>query len=136
MPALAPDGPVLEVYYASTCAPCHAELGVLAAVERTGPDALAAKLVVYLLTDEAIARREVAAASPALAARAIALPADTDQRSMLRAAGDADGILPFARARDANGRVCASWRGMLTLARIKALLGACAISEPARRPSG
>jgi thiol-disulfide isomerase/thioredoxin len=121
MPLIAPDGPVLDVYYASTCAPCRAELGALAEVVREGHDTL----IIHFLTDATIARDELAAASPSLLERAVALPAGTDQRAVLRDAGDADGILPFSRVRMGDGRACAKWRGILTVTRIKALLRAC-----------
>lgn len=121
MPVLTADSPVLEVYYATTCAPCHAELGALAEVIQEGRD----KLVIYLLTDAASAREELAAASPSLPERTVALPDGADQRAVLRDAGDAEGILPFARVRTASGRVCAQWRGILTVTRIKKLLKSC-----------
>jgi hypothetical protein len=121
MPALPPDSPVLDVYFASTCGPCHAELGALAEVIREGHD----KLVIYLLTDAAIAREELSAVSPDLPEHAIALATGADQRMALRNVGDADGILPFARARSASGRICAAWRGILTATRIRALLKSC-----------
>jgi thiol-disulfide isomerase/thioredoxin len=121
MPLVAPDMPVLDVYYASTCAPCRAELGVLAEVVREGSP----KLVIYLLTDETEARAELAAASPHLPASAVALPPGRTEREVLRLAGDADGILPFARMRAADGRLCGMWRGILTGERIRALLKAC-----------
>ena len=41
------------------------------------------------------------------------------------ATGDADGILPFSRAQTANGALCASWRGALTVSRINNMLSAC-----------
>ena len=106
--------PALEVYYAATCAPCRLELPVLAAALREG-----APVRVMLLTEEKRARAELAAISPDLAAQAVAAPAGQDPRIILRQAGDADGILPFARTS------CAGWRGTLTLERIRTLLAGC-----------
>jgi len=121
MPLVAPDMPVLDVYYASTCAPCRADLAVLADVVREGHP----KLVIYLLSDATEARAELAAASPQLPDLAVAMPTGSTEREVLRLAGDADGILPFARVRAADGRLCGTWRGILTLERIRALLKAC-----------
>jgi len=121
MTMLAADAPVLDVYYASTCAPCRAELGVLAEVARAG----STPLMIYLLADRVTARAELEAASPLLPDLAVAPPSGTDERALLRTAGDADGILPFARVRTADGRICGKWRGILTMARIRALLRAC-----------
>lgn len=67
----------------------------------------------------------MSAVSPILSERAVAIPAGIDQRALLQDVGDADGILPFARVRRMDGRVCAKWRGILTVARIRALLKAC-----------
>ncbi len=115
------EAPLLEVYYASSCEPCRLELPVLAeAARRDG-----VHLVVVILDEEARARRDLAAAGPALDAAAIMPPSARDQRTILREAGDPDGILPYARVRRADGRACGSWRGILTLARIKSLLASC-----------
>jgi len=113
------DSPVLEVYYASTCEPCRKELPALTQV------ADGTKLVIYVLGNAEKAKREL----QALADKAVFI-GDADQRAALRTAGDADGILPFARSVRANGTLCGSWRGILTLDRIRTLLNSC--DEPAR----
>lgn len=118
---MVPNVPVLEVYYAPTCTPCRLELPVLAESARRGTP-----LVVVLLTEEGKARRDLAAVSPTLERRAIAARAGRDPREILRAAGDTDGILPFSHVRRADGSICETWRGSLTLERIKALLASCA----------
>jgi hypothetical protein len=117
----------LDVYYASTCAPCRLELPVLAEAARDG-----LPVTIVLLTEADRARRELARVSPELANRARVPPSGpeagagpADPRAVLRAAGDPDGILPFAQTRDADGRPCRSWRGLLTLERIRGLLAAC-----------
>jgi thiol-disulfide isomerase/thioredoxin len=107
--------PVLEVYYASSCEPCRLELPVLAEAARGD----GVHLVVVILDEETRARHDLAAAAPALDAAAILPSPAGDQRRILREAGDPDGILPYARARQADGGSCSSWRGILTLARIK-----------------
>jgi hypothetical protein len=115
------DAPLLEVYYASSCEPCRLELPVLAeAAHRDG-----VHLVVVILDEEARARRDLAAAAPALDAAAVMPSPAGDQRRILREAGDPDGILPYARVRQADGRPCSSWRGLLTRARIRSLLASC-----------
>jgi hypothetical protein len=114
-----PPLPVLEVYYASTCAPCRLELPALAEAVQDG-----LPVTIVLLTGEARARRELAAVSPELAARAEPAPQTAGPRAALRAAGDADGILPFSRVRRPDGSTCRTWRGILTLDRIRRLLTA------------
>ncbi len=115
-----PPVPVLDVYFAPTCAPCRLELPVLAEAVKDG-----LPITIVLLTDQPRARRELAAVSPALAARAIPVPPAADPRAALREAGDPDGILPFSRVRAAAGTTCPTWRGMLTLQRIRTLLAGC-----------
>lgn len=121
---MTPPVPVLEVYYASTCAPCRLELPVLAQAARNGTP-----ITVIVLSEESRARRELAAAAPELE-RSASVPASTDPRAVLRAAGDTDGILPFARVPTATGGTCRSWRGTLTLDRIRRLLAACQPGGP------
>jgi len=119
--APSPSPPVLEVYYASTCTPCRLDLPVLADVARTQD----ATVVIVMLTDPAQARAEFAAVDPGLGA--LAIPSvETDQRAVLRAAGDADGILPYALVKTPEGETCASWRGRLTLERVRKLIARCA----------
>ncbi|MDA8229781.1 MAG: hypothetical protein M0006_00415 [Magnetospirillum sp.] len=117
-----PPAPILDVYYASTCVPCRLELPVLAQAVQDG-----LPVTVVVLTEEARARRELAAVSPGLEAAAVAAPAATDPRATLRAAGDPDGILPFSVARRPDGRACRTWRGSLTLDRIRRLLASCGL---------
>jgi thiol-disulfide isomerase/thioredoxin len=119
MAALPPA--TLEVYYAPSCAPCRLELPVLASFAKTRDG----HLRIVLVSDVARARADLKELAPALAA--MAMPAaNRDARASLRVAGDADGILPFARSVAANGGICASWRGVLTEMRINNLLIACA----------
>ena len=120
MPLPPPDVPALEVFYASTCEPCHLELPNLARLTRDRDF----RMIIVLLTDEAKARLELKAVSPEL--EAVATPSSNpDARAALRAAGDADGILPYARLRRTDGRSCGSWRGILTAARVRILLANC-----------
>ena len=124
--------PVLEVFYSPTCAPCRLELPVLAEV--AGQEGSRVRIVI--LDQEARARSELRAVSPHLDANA-ASPAGNAPRNLLRAAGNDRGILPYARSVNAEGRVCSTWSGMLTVKRARSLLAACAglLSSPARSPS-
>jgi thiol-disulfide isomerase/thioredoxin len=134
MPPLPPDlpPPVLEVFYSPTCTPCRLELPVLAELQRRGE----ATLRIVILDQEERARSELRAVSERLdgiaSGPAAAAPGDT-----LRAAGDANGILPYARSVAAGGEVCAKWSGGLTIERAKSLLAACArlVTSPRRSPS-
>ncbi|HUO90644.1 MAG TPA: thioredoxin family protein [Rhizomicrobium sp.] len=112
--------PVLEVYYSPTCAPCRLELPVLAEFVKAD----GARLRIVILDDEKRARSDLRDASSALEEAAVA-PRQAKPRAALLAARDTDGILPFARALASDGRVCASWRGGLTMLRAKALISAC-----------
>jgi len=113
------DAPILEVYYAATCAPCRRELPALAEVLP------GIELVIYVLGDADKAREQLRKASPALAERARYSPPGGDEREFLRQAGDADGILPYARLVTLSGKLCQSWRGILTETRIQTMIAAC-----------
>jgi hypothetical protein len=123
MPPLPPDfpPPVLEVFYSPSCVPCRLELPVVAEV--AGEEGVRARIVI--LDQEERARAELRAVSSRLEAIAtgpsMASPGDT-----LRAAGNANGILPYARGVTADGDVCAQWSGGLTIGRARSLLAACA----------
>jgi len=111
--------PTLEVFYSPKCAPCRLELPVLADVTRVERT----RVRIVILDDERRARAEIHETSPALdgdAADSSAKPRDE-----LLAAGDDDGILPFARSTLGDGRVCSSWRGILTATRARLMIGAC-----------
>ena len=121
--------PVLEVYYSPTCAPCRLELPVLGELVRR--DGSIVRIVI--LDQEQRARGDIRAISASLersAARVPGLRVGLPPRKVLLAAGDADGILPFARALAPKGKLCGSWRGGLTLLRARALLAACRITAP------
>lgn len=112
--------PTLEVFYAPTCEPCRLELPALAEWFQGSTH----RLRIVIVSDDGRARSELAAISPGLA-RAAQDSGRRNPRDTLRAAGDADGILPFSRAQTANGALCASWRGALTVSRINNMLSAC-----------
>ncbi len=116
---MVPTPPHLDVYYASTCAPCRLELPVLAA-------ARGADIRILIVSEEARAREDLAAVSISLAKTA-RLANGHSPRDRLRQAGDDDGILPFTRVARADGGTCVAWRGILTRARIAGLLAACRI---------
>lgn len=107
---LTTDTPILEVYYAATCAPCRQEIPLLTEVSAS------TRLVIYVL--------DKAASLDKLPAR-IVITAPADPRRVLRQAGDQDGILPFARSVRADGTLCGTWRGKLTLNRIDSLINLC-----------
>jgi hypothetical protein len=111
--------PHLDVYYASTCAPCRLELPSILQTLAAGKD-----IRILIVSDPGRAAAELALVGPKLAQ--VARMADgKDPRDRLRRAGDADGILPFTRTVAANGRICATWRGALTRLRIGDMLSAC-----------
>jgi thiol-disulfide isomerase/thioredoxin len=124
--------PVLEVFYSPTCAPCRLELPAVAEFVRED----GRRVRIVILDQMTRAHAELQDASPQLAAAAI--PASNENpRATLRAAGDDDGMLPYARAIAPNGKVCAQWRGGLTLERARSLIAACtkAISAPNKHRS-
>ena len=124
-----PPPPILEVFYSPTCAPCRVELPILS--ELVAKDGTRIRIVI--LDQEARARHDIREVSPLLERQAVRSP-DPKPRAALLAAGDADGILPFARAISPAGAPCATWRGGLTLQRARMLIGACRhlISPPKR----
>jgi hypothetical protein len=90
-----------------------------------------------VILDQTIrARDELGDISPLLAAAAISASKKVP-RETLRAAGDDDGMLPYARALSPIGKTCAQWRGRLTLERARSLIASCAkaINAPNRRRS-
>ena len=107
---LSADLPVLEVYYADSCVPCRQELPVLAQVSAT------TRLVIYVLDkpDHLQSLKDWAV-----------MTAPATPRTILRQAGDGDGILPYARTVKADGTPCQSWRGVLTLDRIAKMISLC-----------
>jgi|SRR4051794_7914885 thiol-disulfide isomerase/thioredoxin len=122
--------PVLEVFYSPTCAPCRLELPVLAqAVERNGM-----RVRIVLLDQEQRARNDIRKVSVRLEKLTV-LSAKQPQRKVLLEAGDTDGILPFTRSLSSSGKVCAGWRGGLTLPRIRAMLAVCRVIAPYPRRS-
>lgn len=130
MPPLPPDlpPPALEVFYSPTCTPCRLELPALSLLARDGT-----RIRIVLLDQEERARAELRAVSPMLEAAAVGPPAAAP-RDVLRAAGNANGILPFARAVAADETACATWSGGLTVERARTMLAACAriVSAPRR----
>ena len=104
--------PYLEVYYAAACAPCRQELPILVEAADQG-----VRLVVYVLdTPDGL---------PPAAADHMVLTSPAKPRDVLRQAGDAQGILPFARTLRPDGTMCGTWQGRLTLPRIRTLLNSC-----------
>jgi thiol-disulfide isomerase/thioredoxin len=118
---IAAPPPTLEVFYAPSCVPCRLELPVLATFAKTQ----SGHLRIVIVSEVARARADLNEVSPALAAVAVTASSH-DARTTLRQAGDADGILPYARSLFADGMICASWRGALTMVRIDHLFTACA----------
>jgi hypothetical protein len=115
-----PQPPILEVYYSSACAPCRLELPVVAEFARLD----GSRVRIVILDQETRARDELKDVDLQLVATAVSV-ADKNPRSALRAAGDIDGMLPYARVVTPRGKVCSNWRGMLTLARAQILVRAC-----------
>ena len=129
MPALTP--PILEVFYSPTCAPCRIELPVLS--DLVNKDGLRVRIVI--LEQEGRARSDIRAVSARLEKDAVA-NAKNPPRITLLASGNSDGILPYARPVSAAGKICAKWRGLLTIGRARALIATCAtINGPSKRRS-
>lgn len=91
---------------------------------------------IVIIDQEERARVELHAVSSRLDAVAVG-PAAAAPRDILRAAGNDRGILPYARTVTAEGAVCSTWLGRLTVSRIKSMFAACAqrLTSPARSPS-
>jgi hypothetical protein len=124
--------PVIEIFYSSTCTPCRLELPTLAKV--VGETGMHLRIVI--LEQGERARAELRAVSPQIEAAAVG-PTAVPPGDVLRAAGNDRGILPFARSMTAQGDVCSTWSGGLTVSRVKSLLAACArrLTAPGRSPS-
>ena len=121
--------PTVEIYYSPTCAPCRLELPDVAHFARSD----GARVRIVILGDEARARDDLRAVSPTLERNAV--PAvDKNPRSALRSAGDADGILPYARAISSDGQVCAQWRGRIGVSTVRSMVSACKRMLIAPRP--
>jgi hypothetical protein len=123
---------MLEVFYSPSCTPCRLELPVVA--EMVGQEGVTVRVII--LDQGERARAELRAVSPRLEAIA-AGPSAAPPGEALRAAGDANGILPYARSVTAEGQECAKWSGRLTISRIQSLLAACArlVTSPRRSRS-
>lgn len=124
--------PVFEVFYSPTCAPCRLELPIIAEVVREQ----GTHVRIVILDQEERARAELHAASTDLDAAAVG-PEAAAPRDILRTAGNDRGILPYARTVTAEGAVCSTWSGRLTIGRVKSMVAACArrLTSPARSPS-
>ena len=120
---------ILEVYYAPSCAPCRLELPALAQFARDGHS----HLRIVIVSEPARAMGELKNASPRLLAAAVS-SASAAPRATLLEAGDTDAILPYARSLLPNGKICARWRGGVTVDRARALVAACARAITVRRP--
>ena len=124
--------PVLEVFYSPSCAPCRLELPVVTEFAKQD----GARVRIVIVDQEALARRELRAASGQLETGAVtrtnAFPGAT-----LREAGDRYAILPYARSLGGNATVCARWGGRLTVAKARELVAACpgSVTSPAPRRS-
>jgi hypothetical protein len=116
---LALPPPVFEIYYAPSCAPCRLDLPVAAALVKR--DGVSLRIVIVSDTPKALA--DLRAISPTLE-KAAQVSAEQDPRAVLRSAGDPDGILPYARTREA-GKTCATWRGRLSLDKALQMIAAC-----------
>ena len=122
-----PPPAIVEVYFAPSCAPCRLELPALVELARKSPD----RLRLVIVGERAAALQALSDASPRLAMLAVD-KTHMNPRATLLAAGDGDGVLPFAKSVAADGRTCARWRGGLTWDRVQSLLSAC--SRVLKRP--
>jgi hypothetical protein len=94
------------------------------------------RLRIVILDQEERARAELRAVSPGLEAVA-ETRIEGGPGSVLREAGNAQGILPYARSVAPDGTTCAKWSGRLTAQRGRDLLAACArlVTSPRRSRS-
>lgn len=111
--------PHLDVYYASTCAPCRVELPAILEGIQAGKD-----IRILIVSDPQRAKADLAVVGSQLA-QVARMAEGNGPRDRLRHGGDPDGILPFTRSVGAKGRICATWRGALTTLRIDDLLARC-----------
>jgi hypothetical protein len=112
--------PILEVYYAPSCAPCRLELPTIAEISRQD----GVRIRIVIVGDKEKAMADLHATSPRL--DRYAEPGRRgDAREILRRAGNPDGILPYARSVTSDGKNCVRWRGRITLAKARQMLAAC-----------
>ena len=116
----APPPPVLEIYYSPVCAPCRLDLPIVAEFAKED----GSRVRIVILDQVPRAKADLRAVSERLASTAVVAVLQ-DPRITLRASGDDDGILPYARSIAPNGEICARWRGRITLARAHSLVAAC-----------
>jgi hypothetical protein len=84
------------------------------------------RLRIVLLDQEKRARGDIQKVS--LRLEKLAVPSSVHPpRQALLSAGDSDGILPFARSVSPSGKTCATWRGGMTMLRVKAMIAACRV---------
>lgn len=121
--------PSVVMFWAAWCAPCRAEVAAWSELQRA-----AGPLPVHV----------IALDTPIERSRALlkALPADRIHHgrgssfSMLAAWPDRASGLPFAVVLDAQGRICASQNGGLTVERLAAMRRRCAATLTAAPPRG
>jgi len=127
---LPPPPPVLEVYYAPNCAPCQLELPAVAEFAQLP----GSRVTMIIVGEEEKAREELRAAHPALEAGAVARITERPG-DVLREAGSAYGLLPFARVISREGTICAKWSGRLSFPKAYDMVATChlmSISNPPR----
>lgn len=132
----APETPVrtiLQVFYASDCKACGAELPVLAKVQQDN----AVDLVIIVLGDRDKGYAALKQASSRLVEIATAASA-REEPDVLRAAGNATGKLPYARTLLSTGLVCQTWDGGLTTGVLDRMLESCRLKSeglPGKQPT-
>ena len=124
---LAIPKPSIVMFWAAWCAPCRAEISAWPELQRA-----AGSLPIHIVTLDTPIERSHALLK--------ALPVErvhhgqSSSLSMLAAWSDRASGLPFAVALDAQGRICASQNGGLTVVRVAAMRRSCAIAPPTVPP--
>jgi len=122
---------ILQVFYAENCEPCGAELPLLAKMIEHAT----VELVIMVMGDRDKGYAALKKVSPRLVEIASAAPVD-EAHEMLRAAGSADGKLPYARTLLSTGLVCQTWSGGLTSGVLDRMLESCRLKSEGLQGNG
>lgn len=115
---------ILQVFYSAGCRQCDPELPLLAKVMEDN----AVDLVITVLGDRDKGYAELRKASPRLVEIATAASSH-EERDLLRAAGNANGKLPYARTLLSTGVACQTWQGGLTPGVLDRMLESCRLKS-------
>jgi hypothetical protein len=122
---------ILQVFYAENCGSCGAELPLLAKMVEHNT----VELVIMVMGNRDKGYAALKKVSPRLVEIASVAPAG-EEHEMLRAAGSADGKLPYARTLLSTGLVCQTWSGGLTSGVLDRMLESCRLKSEGLQGSG